>query len=788
MAASQPKLPGHGVRALLDRTKHPGCWALNIIIEGSTFYLDLPPNKYSQQIATSIAKLGGVVESFLSRDVTYLVTDGKKEAGPAAEGHTGASEAKENRPSQAVRRKETTPYSRGKQLLNKVVNKQIAPCTRGQQLLNKVKQDCSRAVFCAHTWGVRIIQLDDLLPYIKRGFSLQKRVTQGVSASPSAQCLKVFLLKKPFLKIEDQSRKFRPIKYTFSSFPEFIFMPPDKNLFYMNPLPSAPSKEKEPCEEQEEESHKQRAKQSGYCECCRGMYSNFSEHLVSEKHLRFAQDTLNYIIVDEIAALLTHDFMELAIGFGTSSGAEPDTQSGQVITVEPCAPYLDVSAEKVEGPNCPKNTAGCDDAKDSILQVMDVSGQPCTQLQVVMKEEVRGDSCNAGVVVEVKEEFSHGAEEDKPESMAVCDTICQALPGTTGPVDESLLVENLGLVSRVLPLEDFLDLGPAQLMQQVPCLEVSALPMEDVTYNLPWKSEQCPQNGTRPHQELCTNVVGNLDKQLPLVRAVDGWLPLGHPINNLHNVPKPQTEPLSSGQQRLMLANMPNEIRLEVGNNNDLGLAHWYHPFQHPLTVTHTQPSLPLGMPPWPMHGISPIQPTAFQLPNCPSEGGPAPLAPYAVSANGGCQTKKRKYCGSQNNQPAKRHLGTRREHVPVSPWLFCGLSNYRHQSTPPVLADWGRWDYSRVMSAQSSPLSMSRLPLRGFSSTSEWDAHLPLFQQENLRYVQDYKDLQLAQVSHNDSWYGAQLCSVLDRGPTNKPNSGPFGRDTDADPLTYTR
>ncbi|XP_075033423.1 protein DBF4 homolog B isoform X2 [Mixophyes fleayi] len=274
---------------ILDRRK-------SITISGKVFYLDLPHSKQTQLLAKAIYKMGGVIEGFLSKDVDYMVTRNRKAAvivnGDLGDRREGRLER------QTAKKMETTPCSRGKQLLKKVIQ----------------NQECSSVLSSARSWGVCILHVDEVLDYLMLPTHRSKKTTEESGSDCRRRTLKIGKLKRPFLKIEDQSRKYRPLQCSFSSFPEFSFISSDRSPFETACTNSTP-KERDPGEQEDDEVERSKRphvrEKSGYCECCQVAYTKLSEHLISEQHCFFALDAANYRAIDNLTSHIICDLMEL---------------------------------------------------------------------------------------------------------------------------------------------------------------------------------------------------------------------------------------------------------------------------------------------------------------------------------------------------------------------------------------------------------------------------------------------------------------------------------------------
>ncbi|NWV46220.1 DBF4A protein, partial [Daphoenositta chrysoptera] len=298
-------------------------------LTGKVFYLDIPSNVFSEKLGKDLKELGGRVESFLSKDINYLVTN-KKEAkfAPAlgqispvpspesapnvGNGSPHPSNRKNRHDGTSFKIGDTVRMSRGKSLVEKAIKEQdLIPS--GSILSN------------ALNWGVKILHIDDVknclekkkreLYLIKRAGSSSKDVGKHVTAQKS----KTGRLKSPFIRVEDRSRQYRPFYLQLLSFPF---------LNYCIPKPYSPFEvDKKYPSGQKQSQSKQRnkinsdkdcgmpaqfpqkdKKKRGYCECCGKKYEDLQTHLESEWHRNFAQST-QYKVVDDIISKLVYEFV-----------------------------------------------------------------------------------------------------------------------------------------------------------------------------------------------------------------------------------------------------------------------------------------------------------------------------------------------------------------------------------------------------------------------------------------------------------------------------------------------
>ncbi|XP_054847733.1 protein DBF4 homolog A [Eublepharis macularius] len=298
-------------------------------LTGKVFYLDIPSNVLSEKIAEDLKELGGRVEGFFGKDISYLISN-KKEAKfaqtlgqvspvPSPESiYNGGnssphpSSRRDKNDGSSFKMVDTVHMSRGKSLVEKAIKEQeLIPS--GSILSN------------ALSWGVKILHVDDIKNYIdqkKKDLSLFKKSRVEVKDVEKKTSRKTnSILKNPFLKVEDRRCIYRPFYLQLSSFPV---------VNYSNPKPCSPfdvdkknvygqkqiqMRQRTPANNDKEKSfpaqlpakHKKR---KGYCECCMKKYDDLQAHLESEQHQNFAKSS-HYQVVDDIISQFACDFVDL---------------------------------------------------------------------------------------------------------------------------------------------------------------------------------------------------------------------------------------------------------------------------------------------------------------------------------------------------------------------------------------------------------------------------------------------------------------------------------------------
>ncbi|XP_075702463.1 protein DBF4 homolog B [Rhinoderma darwinii] len=766
MAALSPLPPGrHLERGLtLDRRK-------SIIFAGKLFYLDLPHNKQTQLLITSICSLGGVIESFLSKDVNYVVTRNKKAADVA---HGASSSRKGGRSQPPTTEKiERIPYSRGKQLLKKVVQ----------------TQECSSILTSACSWGVCILHVDEVLEYLE--CSTQRRAnrsTAGKGPGGIGQTLKVGKLKTPFLKIEDQSRKYRPIHFSFSKFPECSFISSDRSPFETAHTNNSTHKDRDPGEqEKDEEERTLNWEKSGYCECCQTAYAKLSEHLISEQHCLFALNASNYKVIDDITSQIVYDLVSLPHGFKPIEEQCEDNPPPSSLEEPPLEEYLGFEENRLS---------------ESQEQPVDFIVELPTVEHALVSPEIKEAACPmdnhslGNLVIDPAQEHAGRS----PENILVEDNGHQCTVSTT---------------NALLPLADTCVAGEAAHMGLV--TEVS------------WYTEEAgltsvytvqslvipPVHVLEQHEDLA---VENAPIQSPLVLIVDPFHALaengfrgsssepvpGDPITPAHIEPQMiysaphQTNNLLADERQVMPSAglyvkhpaapaIGSECTLHLdtaGQCPVMDVSGAEVPSvvsavdQHRLLVSkenvrllnspcalQTEPSNHLSIERSPLSPCQPaaednvtVTPSTAPLGNLVDTQDPEPLVLDTDWCGG-----KRKHCWSPCDPPAKRqplHC------QPLPMWVFHQLPSSMNQTTSPVFSEWLDRDHvNRAAEDECSPPTLCfnpKLVQYEASSESDWDSQLLSPHNNNPQQTAHLGELRTAQISLDESLYEKRLRSVL--------------------------
>lgn len=298
-------------------------------LSGKVFYLDLPPNLFSENLEKDIKAFGGTVEGFLSKDISYLISN-KKEAKFAHSVRHFSPEGSPE-PSQNAGNSLSCPNNKRSGLDRSLQNTSVtARISRGKSLVEKVIKEqeiipANSVLANALSWGVKVIHVDDVKSYIeqKKGCANIKKpapVVKDVGKESNNQKVKSGRLKKPFVKVEDRSRHYRPFYLQLSSFPvvnysvEKTCSPFDveKKICTTQKQAQATLRNKTNTEQESETqvlpNFKER-KKKGYCECCLKKYEDLQSHVESEEHRTFAESD-QYQVVDDVIFKFPYDFVE----------------------------------------------------------------------------------------------------------------------------------------------------------------------------------------------------------------------------------------------------------------------------------------------------------------------------------------------------------------------------------------------------------------------------------------------------------------------------------------------
>ncbi|XP_062395063.1 protein DBF4 homolog A [Sardina pilchardus] len=292
-------------------------------LTGKIFYLDLPSNKRSTRLENDIQTLGGTVEKFFSKDIRYLVSS-KPEARyvhrlvrespvPSPESMLSSprpSSSKEGHRSSSQGPTDAVQVSRGKKLVEKVIKEQ----ERIQ--INKMLSN-------ALEWGVKIVHIEDMIAYIEKkkpAISAEQKTIPNDKKTAKPACYgrtsqkhSASRISKPFVKVEDSSRRYRPLYLHMAHMPvcSYNSAPPASPFQIEDKRNSTHGPEgKEPAGKSKYRARERREKKKGgYCECCGVKYDKLQGHLKGEQHQSFVAGD-HYQKLDALVAQLPWPFAQ----------------------------------------------------------------------------------------------------------------------------------------------------------------------------------------------------------------------------------------------------------------------------------------------------------------------------------------------------------------------------------------------------------------------------------------------------------------------------------------------
>ncbi|XP_049995821.1 protein DBF4 homolog A isoform X2 [Alexandromys fortis] len=292
---------------------------------GKIFYLDLPSLTVCEKLQKDIKDLGGRVEEFLSKDISYLVSN-KKEAKYA---QTLGRISPVPSPESAYTAETTSPHPSHDGSSFKSPDRVCL--SRGKLLAEKAVKDhdfipANSILSNALSWGVKILHIDDIRYYIdqkkKELCALKKSSTSvrdaGKKAGTGIQKARR-RLRKPFLKVEDVNRSYRPFYLQLTNMPSINCSTQKPCSPFDIDKPSSIQKQAQPkprintdgdkCGGTPVQLQLKEKRKKGYCECCLQKYEDLETHLLSEKHRNFAQSN-QYQVVDDIVSKLVFEFVD----------------------------------------------------------------------------------------------------------------------------------------------------------------------------------------------------------------------------------------------------------------------------------------------------------------------------------------------------------------------------------------------------------------------------------------------------------------------------------------------
>jgi len=264
-----------------------------------------------------IRELGGTIEEFLSKDISCVVTtnkDAETRCSPRSNstpspilsipspfpGNTKSSSAKGS----AVPSPLSADSGCAEQTGAAVPKHDMRGKALAAQGAITYKGGSSNVIGNAINWGVEIMSLEKMLKKLQQYGSIEKKpsskpivsgrvVKQGVKP-------KVRKLHAPFIKVEDQSRTYKPLVHELKEWPKIYFDGLLGSCPFDSPKKDLENDRQEQAKAKRKTAEEDKNKKRGYCECCCVHYEDLDKHLYSNHHQSFAKDSSNYQSLDEL--------------------------------------------------------------------------------------------------------------------------------------------------------------------------------------------------------------------------------------------------------------------------------------------------------------------------------------------------------------------------------------------------------------------------------------------------------------------------------------------------------
>ncbi|XP_018326232.1 protein chiffon isoform X2 [Agrilus planipennis] len=254
---------------------------LNKPLYKQKFYLDVKNRAVASKLEAKIKELGGDIELFLVKDIKGLITD---------KDDLGVTNNKLFIP-------KTPQPGSNQSFFNSPIgneNDKARPKTRADAMLAKARVQSSVSTKDpleeAKSWGISILS-------VEKAFVWLDKVELSVKLSLEKKKLKAIELKTPYLKFEAFDRKTRPVFQEIPNWPSFnLNGAKGEPAFICRSLREHTMTRK---------TRAQNAKtinllQPGYCEACRVEYAYLEEHLKSDEHQNFINDSGNFKELDDL--------------------------------------------------------------------------------------------------------------------------------------------------------------------------------------------------------------------------------------------------------------------------------------------------------------------------------------------------------------------------------------------------------------------------------------------------------------------------------------------------------
>ncbi|XP_076460956.1 uncharacterized protein LOC143293682 isoform X2 [Babylonia areolata] len=324
-------------------------------LAGKVIFLDVKDEARARTIQLKLKKLNAVIETFLSKDVHYVVSSSdscKSKSQTRCQGH--ASPALSNTPSPFHFTPSATPSPTYRNAQGKLV-----PLSRGQAMAQMARArnrspSPSSVIASAGKLGIKVIYVDAAERWLDRELKRYGLTISEESSSPQDTLVKrpnslskTRQLLEPFLKVESTTKQYRPQHKELTTWPHINLKTPSATCPFdgigvtpthrskgagkeaaasaghaLTPSTQSNATQRRSLEaddtsrlvgvpiltagdlRRQQEKRKQEQRRRGYCECCHTRYDDIEKHLKEPGHVEFARDKNNYEALDELMSLL----------------------------------------------------------------------------------------------------------------------------------------------------------------------------------------------------------------------------------------------------------------------------------------------------------------------------------------------------------------------------------------------------------------------------------------------------------------------------------------------------
>lgn len=285
------------------------------------FYLDVRSSKSKGALIEDIKSLGGALEEFLSKEITHVISDSPEvKFPPASPAGAGAAAGP---PSPWTPTPTPSPAtSTSLEGVDRNKRSGVQPKSRVEAILEAAKQPArsggsSDVLENARRWNCQIWSLEKTLKWLERfknkygELRPKSRPPHGRDSSPSlAVVTSQRLLTPPCIKLENVARLNKPVFAELKAWPTIYY----DGKPGTSPFSVPSSKEKTKKLAKRLDIHRDvlkkakkpsppkvltKKRQSGFCEICNKSYTDLEEHLGSEGHTQFVNNSYNWREVDE---------------------------------------------------------------------------------------------------------------------------------------------------------------------------------------------------------------------------------------------------------------------------------------------------------------------------------------------------------------------------------------------------------------------------------------------------------------------------------------------------------